>query len=375
MRMLVFPYGHDCEPIVRYADLLETNYEITALVSPGGWGLAGKHATLGSSGRSLNIYESLQDVSEAYDSLFIPAFEVAEEVEDLLIGQIVKLIPHLRYVYCTATLTDTNLSKLKNACQQASPPCVFTDYAELKSPDAYGLLPPDEKYPSLHQLAVPVVIIAGLWERTDKLEVSLALRERLLKNGYRITQIGSRNGCEMLGFQSFPSFMYCKDVDAADKVFYFNRWIIKIAEKEHPDLVLLTIPGAIQDFSDQFTHGFGLLQNQVFRAVLPDVLIMCTFFSFDTAETLEEISRSCRYRFGAQVDVFHMSNLFIDISASEELKRVVTNSVYRETVSKALKEDSNINHIPIFNALDPSDCDKMFDLIIGKITQQDIYAL
>ena len=42
MRMLVFPYGHDSEPIIRHVGLLDSQYEIAALVSPGGWGLAGK---------------------------------------------------------------------------------------------------------------------------------------------------------------------------------------------------------------------------------------------------------------------------------------------------------------------------------------------
>lgn len=38
MRLLVFPFGYDCEPVIRHAGLLEPRYQITALVSPGGLG-------------------------------------------------------------------------------------------------------------------------------------------------------------------------------------------------------------------------------------------------------------------------------------------------------------------------------------------------
>ena len=80
MRMLVFPYGYDCEPIIRHTDLLEPCYEIAALVSPSGWGMAGKNITMGNDGTVLTVYESLEEVEEEFDSLFIPPFEVDEEV-------------------------------------------------------------------------------------------------------------------------------------------------------------------------------------------------------------------------------------------------------------------------------------------------------
>lgn len=41
MRLLVFPYGYDCEPIIRHAGLLEPCYQIAALVSPGDGGCLG----------------------------------------------------------------------------------------------------------------------------------------------------------------------------------------------------------------------------------------------------------------------------------------------------------------------------------------------
>jgi len=375
MQMLIYPYGQDCEPIIRHSGLLDSNYKIAALASPGGWGQAGKYVTIRNSGVSLSVHESLKKVTEKFDSLLIPSFKAEESIENLLVDQIVKLIPRLTHVFCVANLTDANQIKLRNACSQISPSCVFEYYPEYTQPSTYNLKTPAEKYPSISPLDVPIVIVAGLWENTDKFEVSLSLREQLISAGYRVTQIGSRVGCEMLGFHSFPGFMFRKDVDAADKVIYFNRWIIQIAKMEQPDLVLLTIPGAMQDLNEKFTRGFGLLHHQVFKAAVPDVLVMCTFFDYDPSEFLKEISKSCCYRFGAPVDLFHISNLFIDITTSEEFNRVVTNSIYRETVSEMLSKMSETSPIPMFDALDQKDNDRMFDMIINKLTPKDIIAV
>ena len=366
MRMLIFPYGHKCEPILRYAGLLDPAYEITALVSPSDWGLSGRKEVLGNKRTTLPILESFGEVAEEFDSLFIPPFEVTETMESRLVNQIVNLVPCLKHIICAARLTNVNRKRLEYTCLQVNPPCIFENLSENKPPKAYGLTKPPKKHLSLHLLNVPVVIVAGLWKNTDKFEVSLALRERFLKNGYRITQIGSRVGCELFGFHSFPGFMFRKDVDAGDKVIHFNRWISQITKNEQPDLVLITLPGAVQDLNEQFTHGSEILQHQVFKAVTPDVLVMCTFYTFDSIETLEIISTLCKHRFDTPVDVFHMSNLIIDIIESEDHPHVVTNSVYRETVSETIEKKFAVSHIPIFNALDSEGCDRMFDAIIEK---------
>lgn len=376
MRMIIFPYGHDFEPVIRHAGLLDTRYEIVALVSPGGWGLSGKEIVMRNTGRMLHIYERIQDVTEEYDSLFIPSIETPdEEVENRLVDEMVKMISHLSHIVCAARLTDTNRKKLQNACRLTKSLCDFEDFSEHKEPKAYGLTEAVEQFPSLQTLDIPVVMVAGVWEKTDKFEVSLALREQFLKEGYRLSQVGSRNGCEMLGFHSFPGFMFRKDVDAIDKIIYFNQWIVQIAEKEQPDMMMITIPGAMQNYNEQLTRGFGMLHHQVFQAVTPDILVMCTFYMSVEKDILEELSRLCEYKFGIPVDAFHMSNLFIDRNESEEQRQIVTNSIYRKFVSETIMERCLDCSVPIFNMLETGECERMADMILGKLTPKDVQVI
>lgn len=376
MRMLVFPYGQDCEPVIRHADLLEAQYEITALVSPAGWGKAGKEVTVGSGNVVLSVRESFEEVTEEFDSLFIPPFETsAEAVQNRLIDKMIALIPHISHILCTARLTEANREKLKEACRCSSQPCEFVDFCEDKGLEAYGLAAPMEKNPSLKFVDVPVVIVAGLWEKTDKFEISLSLRERFLRDGYRISQVGSRDGCEMMGFHSFPRFMLQKDLDGTVKIPCFNQWIKQIVKQEKPDVVLITIPGALQDFNEQFTRGFGLLPHEVFQAVAPDALVMCNIYMSEEENVLDELSMSCKYKFDVEVDAFHISNLIVDVHKSEEFSRIITNSIYRETVSKAVARGFTNNSIPVFNGLDAKECDKMYDTIIEKLTSEGARAV
>lgn len=373
MGMLVFPYGYDCEPMTRHADLLEFGYKITALVSPGGWGLAGKNVMIGTSGYELPVCETFEEVTGEFDSLFIPPFETnAKEVENRIVDKILSLIPRLFQVYCTARINDANRKRLEDACQCYG--CIFTDFTENKGLEAYGLELPTEQYPFLHMLDVPVVVVAGLWEKTDKFEISLSLRERFVRDGYRVSQVGSRDGCEMLGFHSFPGFMFRKDLDGIRKIYCFNRWIHKIAAQEQTDVVLITIPGAVQDFNEQFTRGFGVLHYEVFQAVVPDALVMCTFMG-DNKKALKEISSFCRYRFDVSVDVFHMSNLLIDLNESEEYGRIISNSIYRETVSQTIAREFADGSVPVFNGINREECDKMYQILLEKLMSKDVQAV
>jgi len=376
MNMLVFPYGYDCEPIVRHAGLLGSCYKITALVSPGGWGLAGKEVAIGDSGITLTVHESFEDVEGEFDSLFIPPFEIQNEaVENRLIGKMVSLMPHLSYVFCAAQFSDTNRKNLKDACHNSNHHCIFTDFSEYNGLGAYGLTAPLEQYPSLKQLDVPVVAVAGLWEKTDKFEVSLSLREHFIKDGYQVSQVGSRDGCEMLGFHSFPRFMFQKDLDGICKISCFNHWLHRIIIDEQPDLLLITIPGAVQDFNEQITRGFGALHYAAFQAVVPDALVMCTLYMSEPGKNLEDISMLCRYRLGVPVDAFHMSNLLIDVNKSEEYNSIVSESIYRETISRTIEMEFADSSIPIFNGANPDECVKMYKVLLEKLMPKDVQAV
>jgi peptide maturation system protein (TIGR04066 family) len=247
--------------------------------------------------------------------------------------------------------------------------CLFENYNGDKL-DNYNFDFQVSQEPSLQEIYEPIVAVAGLWEDIDKFEVSLVLREKFLANGYSITQVGSRNCCELFGFHSFPIFMYDSTLDAVTKVIYFNRWVKQLSITEKPDVIIITIPGAVQNFSERFTKGFGVLPHLVFQAVVADFLVFCTMYNNSSTKFLDEVSTMCKYRYGSEVDCYHMSNLLFDLNASKERGKVIKSRVFRDMVTQALDEDLKDNEIPIFNLLDSSSWDKLYDLVENKLSNE-----
>jgi len=363
MRVGVYPYNTEFDPFLRHTLLLNPAFQISTLISPAGWGLAGQ--IIG----EWTVVSTFEPILNDIDTVFIPAFHATEKVETLIVKEIESIVPSLKKVICAANLSAQNIECLQTTCIKAD--CLFENLNVLKAPGAYGLTRPTEQNPPLEVLDVPIVAVVGIWEETDKFEASLVLREKFIQNGYRITQIGSRNCCELLSFHSFPGFMLDPGVDAVDKIIYFNRWIQQLAEAEEPDLILLTVPGAIQNLNETLTKGFGILPHLVFQAVMVDFLLFCTMCDEDSMQFLQEISTMCTYKFSCNVDCYHMSNLQFDLNTSKARGQVVINRIYRDMVSQILKKGSKDSPIPIVNVLEQASWDKLFDLVVGKLSGED----
>ena len=370
MRLVIYPYSAEFDPVLRHVSLLNKEFEICASVAPAGWGLSGKIITAKSGEKSWNVESDLEDnIIDGADTVFIPDVNATEKAETQIIKEVIKVLPRLRNVICSASLTESNLKLLQSSCEQSD--CTFDNLSkakELKGYEPLNKLPLDTP---LKYIDVPIVAIAGLWERSDKFEVSLALREKFIQNNYRITQVGSRNYCEMLGFHSLPDFLFNSDMDAVSKIINFNRWIKQLEQSEKPDIILLTIPGAIKNLNEKFTNGFGVLPHIMLQGVMVDFFVFCTMYDWSSIKLLEEFSIMCRYKYDCDIDCFHMSNMFFDLGASDEKEKVVLNHINREAVTAALEKGFKESPIPIYNIFDDGSCDKIFNLIESKLSGED----
>jgi len=203
-----------------------------------------------------------------------------------------------------------------------------------------------------------------MWENVDKFYISLALRDIFLKHGYKVSQIGSRSYCEMMGFHSFPRFMLNPKIDEVKKVILFNRFIKNIYEIEKSDIIIISIPGAVQSYNSIYTNKFGILHYLISKAIIIDFLIMCTFYENDGVDFFNLISKSCIYKFGCPVDFFHMSNnrtyLVMD--------KMENNYLPRTKVDEILEKYYNKSSFFIANVLSKSGINKLYEQIINKLT-------
>ncbi len=106
----------------------------------------------------------------------------------------------------------------------------------------------------IQEIKTPVIFVMGVGENAHKFEIQLSVRENLFNMGYKVSQVGSRNYCEMFNFHSFPEFMYSNMYSETEKIKLFNNFIKNIENQENPDVIIIGIPGTIMRINNKATY-------------------------------------------------------------------------------------------------------------------------
>lgn len=213
------------------------------------------------------------------------------------------------------------------------------------------------------QISVPVVFVAGTAPYTEKFHVQLALRKRLLDNGYKVSVIGSKPYGSLFGFHSFPFFMN-EIMDNTRKVILFKKYVKYIEMTEQPDLIVIGIPGAIMAINKKHYFDFGITAYMVSQAVSGDYVILNMLYGKKyTTEQLEELSRVCKYRLNFEIDSFHLSNAWLDPSTLKDDQLKIVKIGQKEY-------DQKIDRL--YDLMNPADMDKVYEDMITKLSSYNV---
>jgi peptide maturation system protein (TIGR04066 family) len=225
-KIAIYPYNSEIDPFLEYSYFLQSQYAIKAIIFPKGWGYANKSNNVKNfCAKNLTAYESLKEMDDTINCIFIPEFELTEQFQCDMINNISGVLPNIVKIICAARLTDFNLSKIKELCARTNGKCEFEYRNEMASDFGYDLKISSHNEifdETLDDIPVPIIAVVGMWEKVDKFYTSLTIRDIFLNNGYKVSQIGSRNYCEIMGFHSFPRFMLNPEIDEVKKVILFN---------------------------------------------------------------------------------------------------------------------------------------------------------
>jgi peptide maturation system protein (TIGR04066 family) len=364
-QLLVYPYDINFTPVLRYSGIIG-QYGKIHLVAPNGWGFNGKNAgaldggiptdMLISSNFELSLIES--------DTVLFTQPETAIDFKKLLLPKINMAIEGNKNVICTLNLETDTYKAFEVFAKDKG--VNFQYFGSAMQPVTYPVIEKENEY--LFELSTPVVFVIGLAERTAKFGIQLSLREQFLKMGYRISQVGSRSGCGLFGFHSFPEFMYSTSINESNKVVLFNHYIKDIEEKEQPDLILIGIPGGVMPFDNKFTNRFGILAYQVCQAIEPDAVVLSVLFDYYYPEFFENMSKSIRYKLGFDVDAYYLTNVIFDYSSSEQNNTMSYLTAEMDMVEKKKKELAGLK-IPVFNILSNDDALNMSNLLVNKLAE------
>ncbi len=362
-RLLIYPYNMEFTPVIRHRSLL-TEYEISCLVSPNGWGFTGKDAGMADHGPDIGIPVSsdFEKSLDLCDTIMIVESYLPFNFEKYIFNKIKLAIKSKKNIICLLQLEEQTVEEIVSLCNYEG---VYFKYF-------YGtqnILSGDNHFEneSIEEIDTPIILVTGIAERTNKFEIQMTLREKIQKSGYKISQVGSRSYCEMMGFHSFPLFMFSSGISEVNKVLMFNRFIKKIEETEEPDIIIIGVPGGIMPFNKTFTNKFGLLAFEISHAVLPDVVIASLLYEDYKPEGFDIYANSIKYKLGFDVDFFNVANTQFDWARADEEKILSYISLDYKFIDEK-KTNFTENKIPVLNVLNVDDSNYMADKSIEKLT-------
>jgi peptide maturation system protein (TIGR04066 family) len=358
-RLLIYPYHNDFVAPVKHAEFFQ-DYEITSLVSPNGWGLVGKDA--GSAAKQENIGIMVEgNFKEALcdcDAVLFITSPSKLDIETIIYPNMLEAIKQGKDILCEIKLEDTKKQELSKAALAHGVRCEF-----LTNPTKW-LNPFNNE---IYSFNTSVIFVLGMSEKTNKFDIQLALRERLLKEGYKVSQVGTKDYCELLGFHSMPDFMYGNNFSEHEKITVFNHYLKKIEKDEEPDVIVIGIPGGTMKFNNKFTSYYGVTAYEISQAVIPDAVICGVLYEEYKPAFFEYTRTSLKYKLGFDVDYYHLASYQFDWIRTDASAQMSYTMLDSKKVNQKIKELSE-SKTPVFNILEEQQADEMFHLILNQLS-------
>lgn len=373
---MIYPFDCEFSALLRHKSILK-DYKISSLVAPNGWGTNEKDAGCEDGGPSIGIIVTNnfnKSMGDCDTILFTPRTNNHQYVRDLITGndefnQVILKNLHTaicnnKNIICTMELDDEDYKSYSSLCRDKN--LLFNYYVKNTA-----LMDMEVSEEMIEEISSPIICVFGIGERQHKFDIQLALREYFIDLGYQVGQIGTKNYCELLGFHSFPEFMFSTNVSESNKVVLFNRYVKRIEIEEKPDVIIIGIPGGFIPYDNEVTNRFGITAFLVSNAITPDASICSVPFEPNYNNMFfEHTALSVKHKLGIEIDCFNLSNIQFDWYAFQDSKTkeyLTLDNVIVDKKIEALSEKP-LNK-PIFNILNDASSLKLVNLIYKRLEE------
>lgn len=268
-------------------------------------------------------------------------------------------------LYC---LTESQRKKFKALCSENNVRCHM--FSGLHIPDKLF----DNEYEMLSDISVPIVLVTSVAENTGKFEIQLGLHDYFTRAGYKVSQIGTKNFCELFGFYSFPQFMF-EEISEVKKIVGFNALCRGLEYQEKPDLFIIGVPGSLLSYNSYFTSKFGIIPFEIGRAIKADSVIMALDNAPYERVGLENINNICNVYYGNEVTAFSISNFRIDVEKSIFERSIGYVVADKENVQKNINNIMKYTKKDIYNLLEYEQLLKLANYVENDLSDMDIKLL
>lgn len=359
-RIAVFPYDENFYPLLKNSESM-VGFEISKVFSIRGWGYVGRNIFDVSDTTSRNIH--VEDISEKLNEEEFDIFLLAEPEHNIDENYIVQIIDRMaqmnKTIWIFKSLSDEIITKIDTICEKNKVEVQFF------SKDIENVVFDGEEI--LYDISTPIITVAGMGEKTNKMELQMDLVISLQKDKYKVVWVSSRNEALLYNGQKFPTFMYDEGVSEKKKILMYNHYLKWIEQSEKPDVILIGIPGGIMPDSKKQVGYFGITSFEVLNAINPDYFIMSLYGNTLGKNYLDELRNVMKYKFNVEVDSFYVGDMEQDAYSLDKLAPIEYIHLGQLTVDKRVK-DVNYTEIPVYTC---STVSQLYQNMIEKLGEYD----
>jgi peptide maturation system protein (TIGR04066 family) len=356
---MIYPFDIESAPLLRHPKLLN-EYDQIIPVSPRGWGYCGKDASICDNGYEIGskVYEDFDDCLNITNTVMFVKSDKILDFNQYIYPKIQQAIHNKKNIILGLSVSEEVIKEIAQNCEEHG-----VNYTDLLQHSKYSTIDHDN---NLYEIETPVVFVLGIDEYTNKFEIQISLKEELIKSGYKVSQIGTKQYSNIVGMHAFPSVMFEKELEA-NKIIFFNNYVKQIETNENPDIIIIGIPSGIASYNGLFNNNFGIICYEVAQAVKPDYVIVTGNYVNMNLDYVKEIGSLVSNKFNFDIDFINISNSHIDYISSEQMGYKVYINVSMSLLDDVVKRYRD-NGLPTVNILNPSDRNIVYEDLISNLS-------
>jgi hypothetical protein len=269
-KAICFPFNKEIHSLIRFHDLLQ--FELQAVFDTKYGGKLNHHASeyIGKDIDRDYIIEDYQKIgwSHDFDTVILGHTDLLSEKTgiDYTSYFIEQCVKHGKKIY---SFDDT--------CAATAPPDLVR-FPSIKKENI-----PNKPLGKLRVIGKPVLGIFGTSSMQGKLTLQLKLRRLLLRQGYKVGQLGTEPSSLLYGFDAVYPMGYHSTVEVSgfDSIKVLNHIMGEIEDKS-PDIILVGSQSGTIPYSNANITFFTTPQLEFLLGTQPDLVILCVNGDDDT---------------------------------------------------------------------------------------------
>ena len=214
------------------------------------------------------------------------------------------------------------------------------------------------------EINTPVIYIGETKNGPHGMILSEDLSEKFRENGYNVVTVINEKYAEWIGEKCTPEFMNW-DISAENKILMLNHFIYEIEKNEKPDVIIMQVPGNTVRL-DRFSERKFEMGSYIYgQACTPDIFIQTVPINMCETSLLNKIRDESLKRFGFNIDIFWITNCFVDSSRAKYLGSVKEFYVSKNSFQRKIKEMDIIHQK--YNYFNIDSITSIFNYIVDEL--------